>query len=151
AYYRTAIKNDSESWNIRDRHMADTLDRLLAHHGPDSRAIVWEHNTHIGDARYTDMADAGMFNIGQLARERLGEGWVVVVGFSSWRGSGIAGSGWDMPMEEMTVPEGRPGSWEDVLDRAGASDRLLLLAEGTLGAEGLAWRGQRTIGVVYHP
>jgi erythromycin esterase-like protein len=151
AYYRTAIRNDVESWNIRARHMADTLDQLLAYHGPDSRAIVWEHNTHIGDARYTDLAEGGMFNLGQLARERLGEQSVVLVGFSTWRGSVIAGSGWDMPMEEMTVPEGRPGSWEDVLHRAGASDRLLLLAEGMLEPEGLAWRGQRAIGVVYHP
>jgi erythromycin esterase-like protein len=67
AYYRAMVRANDESWNIRDRHMAETLDRLLAHHGPGSRGIVWEHNTHIGDARFTDMADDGMVNIGQRA------------------------------------------------------------------------------------
>ncbi|MDX5422945.1 MAG: erythromycin esterase family protein, partial [Hymenobacteraceae bacterium] len=66
-YYRAMIRGGANSWNVRDGHMMETLDRLLDLHGPDSKAIVWEHNTHIGDARYTDMADDGMYNIGQLA------------------------------------------------------------------------------------
>jgi len=67
-YYRAMISGGSHSWNVRDRHMADTLHRLLQLHGPDSKAIVWEHNTHIGDARATDMSAEGMVNIGELAR-----------------------------------------------------------------------------------
>ena len=64
------VRGGPESWNIRDRHMTETLERLMRHHGPDAKAIVWEHNTHIGDARSTDMADEGMVNVGQLVRER---------------------------------------------------------------------------------
>src|SRR5439155_12935678 len=72
AYYRAMVRGGPDSWNIRDRHMTETLDRLLRHHGPASRAIVWEHNTHIGDARFTDMAGEGMVNVGQLVREAHG-------------------------------------------------------------------------------
>ena len=69
AYYRTMVRGGAASWNVRDRHMAETLERLMQQHGPEARGIVWEHNTHIGDARYTDMARSGMVNVGQLARE----------------------------------------------------------------------------------
>ena len=92
AYYRTMVQGGPESWNVRDRHMAETLDRLLKHHGPKAKAIVWEHNTHIGDARFTDMAGDGMVNVGQLARERYGDGDVVLIGFGSHRGRVIAGA-----------------------------------------------------------
>src|SRR5262249_20184922 len=64
-YYRTMARSDGESWNVRDRHMAETLGRLLDFYGPQAKGIVWEHNTHIGDARFTDMAGEGMVNIGQ--------------------------------------------------------------------------------------
>src|SRR5258706_10181183 len=72
-YYRSMVGFDNESWNIRDRHMMETLERLLRFHEPLSKGIVWEHNTHIGDARATDMARSGMVNIGHLAREKKGE------------------------------------------------------------------------------
>jgi erythromycin esterase len=71
-YYRAMVRGGSSSWNVRDHHMVETLERLMRHHGPDAKAIVWEHNTHIGDARYTDMADVGMVNVGQLVHERRG-------------------------------------------------------------------------------
>jgi erythromycin esterase len=145
------VRGNAESWNIRDRHMASTLDRLIDDHGPTARAIVWEHNTHIGDARATDMADDGMVNVGQLVRERhAGEG-VMLVGFGSYRGTVIAGDYWDAPMEEIEVPPGREGSWEDVLHRAGASDKLLLLDRVRDDEAFLEERGHRAIGVVYHP
>lgn len=150
AYYRAMVRSNSGSWNVRDRHMAETLDRLLAHHGPDAKAIVWEHNTHVGDARFTDMADDGMVNLGQLARDRLGEGEVVLVGFGSHRGRVIAGRAWDDPWEEMRVPPGRDDSWEDVLHRAGADDKLLIFQQPA-SAELSHWRGHRAIGVVYRP
>ena len=86
-YYRTMVRGGPRSWNVRDRHMMETLDRLMAHHGPGPRAIVWEHNTHVGDARFTDMADDGMVNVGQLARERHGDDEVVLVGFGSYQGT----------------------------------------------------------------
>jgi erythromycin esterase len=151
AYYRAMVRGGPESWNIRDRHMTETLERLMLHHGPSARAIVWEHNTHIGDARATDMADDGMVNIGQLVRERHSSEGVVLVGFGSHRGTVIAGDEWEAPMEEMNVPPGREGSWEDVLHRAGESDKLLLLDDVRDDDEFLEERGHRAIGVVYHP
>jgi len=150
AYYRAMIRGGPWSWNMRDRHMWATLERLLDFHGPASRAIVWEHNTHIGDARFTDMAAAGMVNVGQLAREALGEDQTALVGFSSHRGSVIAGHEWGAPLHRMHVPPAREGSWEDVLHRAGVGDSLLLMDRAA--APHLAEpRGHRAIGVVYDP
>jgi len=151
AYYRSMVRGGPESWNIRDRHMAETLDRLARHYGPDSRGVVWEHNTHIGDARYTDMAEDGMVNIGQLARQRWGEEDVVLAGFATHRGSVIAGRAWDAPAERMDVPEGREGSWDDLLHRAVERDALLLLDANQAPPALSESRGQRAIGVVYHP
>jgi erythromycin esterase len=151
AYYRAMVRGGPDSWNIRDRHMTETLDRLLRHHGPGSRAIVWEHNTHIGDARFTDMAGEGMVNVGQLVREEHGGEGVVLVGFGSHRGSVVAGSHWGAPMRRMEVPPGRPGSWEDILHRAGETDKLLLFGEADGPKDLLGPRGHRAIGVVYHP
>lgn len=149
-YYRTMIRGGAASWNVRDRHMMETLDRLLKHHGPASKAIVWEHNTHVGDARATDMARAGMVNVGQLAREVYGDD-VVIAGFSSYAGSVIAGAEWGAPMQRMRVPEARRGSWEAIFHDAGAHDKLVLL-EGMDEVDGaLDARGHRAIGVVYHP
>jgi erythromycin esterase-like protein len=150
AYYRAMVRGGPQSWNLRDRHMSEILDRLLNHHGPKAKAIVWEHNTHIGDARYTDMAEDGLLNLGQLAREGHAAEGVVLVGFGSYRGQVIAGREWDAPRERMSVPPARAGSWEDLLHRAGAEDRLLLF-RGDESAELLAPRGHRAIGVVYHP
>ncbi|HEX8695795.1 MAG TPA: erythromycin esterase family protein [Longimicrobium sp.] len=149
-YYRTMVRGGSASWNVRDTHMMETLQRLMKHHGPDAKAIVWEHNTHVGDARATDMARAGMVNVGQLARQEYGDE-CVIVGFSSYRGSVIAGDAWGSPMERMRVPEARGGSWEAVFHEAGAQDKLLLL-EGFDEVPGaLDPRGHRAIGVVYNP
>jgi erythromycin esterase len=151
AYYRAMVRGGPESWNIRDRHMTETLERLLVHHGPDAKAIVWEHNTHIGDARFTDMADDGMVNVGQLTRERQGDRGVVLVGFGTYQGSVIAGQEWEAPLERMQVPPGREGSWEDVLHQVGAEDKLLVFSETEPTRELLRTRGHRAIGVVYHP
>jgi len=150
-YYRTMVRGGPESWNVRDRHMVETLERLMAQHGADAKAIVWEHNTHIGDARYTDMADDDMVNVGQLVRERHQDEGVVLVGFGCHRGRVIAGEEWEAPMKRMSVPPGRTGSWEDILRRASATDRLLLLEESRGDFGMMEERGHRAIGVVYHP
>src|SRR5262249_38179937 len=136
---------------IRDRHMTETLERLMRHHGPEARGIVWAHNTHIGDARFTDMGGDGMINMGQLVRESHAKEGVMLVGFGSHRGSVIAGQEWEAPMERMVVPPGRPGSWEDIFYRAGPEDRLLVLDEARTDEGFLEERGHRAIGVVYHP
>jgi len=150
AYYRAMVRADNESWNVRDRHMAETLDRLLNHHGPNARAIVWEHNTHIGDARFTDMASDGMVNIGQLARERYGEANVVLVGFGTYRGSVIAGEEWGATPETMRVPPGREDSWEHLMHQIEPADKLFLFNKSP-SEEMLEQRGHRAIGVVYRP
>src|SRR4029079_4036460 len=102
------------------------------------------------DARFTDMADDGMVNLGQLARDAHGRDDVVIVGVGTRRGTVIAGEHWDAPWEVMTVPEGRPDSWEDVLHRAGPDDKLLLFSHPQ-AAKLSSWRGHRAIGVVYRP
>lgn len=150
-YYRTMVRGGPDSWNIRDEHMYETLDRLMMHHGPQSKAIVWAHNTHVGDARFTDMADDGMSNLGQMTRERRGDDGVVLVGFGSYRGAVIAGHGWDAPMKKLQVPPARENSWEDLLHRAGSSNKLLLTNAPGWDASLAAPRGHRAIGVVYHP
>ncbi len=151
-YYRTMVRGGAASWNIRDSHMMDTLDRLMEFHGPDAKAIVWEHNTHIGDARATDMADDGMYNIGQLARERYGKDQVKLVGFGSYQGHVIAGRSWGAPMQKMEVPPAQPGSWEEILHSISDEDKLILSSD-LKDADGLADRRipHRAIGVVYDP
>jgi erythromycin esterase-like protein len=149
-YYRTMVLSNSESWNVRDRHMAETLERLLAFTKPRARAVVWAHNTHIGDARFTDMADDGEVNLGQLARERYGDRDAVLVGFGTHRGNVIAGREWGAPWEEMPVPPGRTGCWEEVMHRAFEGDRLIIFPKSP-SAELSDRRGHRAIGVVYRP
>jgi erythromycin esterase-like protein len=150
-YYRTMVRGGAASWNIRDQHMVETLERLMQHHGLGGRAIVWEHNTHIGDARATDMARTGMVNVGQLVRERQAREGVVLAGFGSHRGSVIAAREWEDPMESMPVPPAQDGSWEDLMHRAGPSDKLLLLTDGSTPSGWAEPRGHRAIGVVYDP
>jgi erythromycin esterase-like protein len=149
-YYRAMVQGSAESWNVRDVHMVDVLDRLLAHAG--DRAVVWEHNTHIGDARATDMADAGMTNVGQLLRERHGVDDVVLVGFGGYRGGVIAGSEWGAQMQRMPVPEARPGSMEALLHEEVGRDALLVWSrDGSRPAELERRLDHRAIGVVYRP
>ena len=136
---------------MRDRHMVETLERLMRHRGPDAKTIVWEHNTHIGDALFTDMVDVGMVNVGQLAREQRGVEDVVLVGLGSHRGSVIAGAEWGAPMDLTPVPPAREVSWEDILRRTGEEDKLLVFAAAEDEDELLKPRGHRAIGVVYDP
>jgi erythromycin esterase-like protein len=150
-YYRTMIGGGASSWNVRDEHMADTLDRLVDYYGAGSKAIVWAHNTHVGDARYTDMAEAGEHNIGEMVRLRHAAEGVVLVGFSTNRGTVIAGREWDAPMRVMPVPAGRPDSFEDLFSRLGRGDALFLFDPVSAPSSLLERRGHRAIGVVYHP
>jgi erythromycin esterase-like protein len=151
-YYRAMIRGGPQSWNVRDHHMMDTLDRLMAHHGPTAKSIVWEHNTHVGDARFTDMARGGMVNVGELAREGHGDEGVVLVGFATHRGSVIAGREWGAQMERMSVPPAREGSFEDLAHRSDAGDAFLLFGDELARHSGFAEPlGHRAIGVVYRP
>ncbi|HEX2535770.1 MAG TPA: erythromycin esterase family protein, partial [Chitinophagaceae bacterium] len=149
-YYRAMISGGPHSWNVRDSHMMETLNRLLEFQGPESKAIIWAHNTHIGDARATDMADEGMFNIGQLARQQYGNDAVALIGFGSYEGSVIAGSAWGADLERKEVPEAREDSWEFQLHTAGGN-RLLLLDQFPQTPFHDTRIGHRAIGVVYRP
>ena len=151
-YYRAMIAGGPHSWNIRDRHMADTLNRLLSFHGNNSKAIVWEHNTHIGDARATDMINDGMYNIGELARTEHSDKGVALVGFGSYKGTVMAGGGWGGTMNKMQLPEARKGSWEYLLHQAGPENKLLLM-EDFAGNDALMENhiGHRAVGVIYQP
>jgi len=152
-YYRTMVRGGPLSWNVRDHHMTETLERLIAHHGPHSKAIVWEHNTHIGDARFTDMARAGMVNVGQLVREAHRRDGVVLVGFGTHRGTVIAAEEWGLPMQRMHVPAARDGSFEALVHDAAVGDALFLFdGSDNGGVSGLDEPlGHRAIGVVYDP
>lgn len=157
-YYRTMVRGGATSCNLRDNHMVETLERLMAHHGDASKAIVWEHNTHIGDARFTDMSRQGMVNVGQLVREAHGESptdrdGVVLVGFGTRAGTVIAGSEWGAPMQRMRMPVARADSWEDLLHRALDGDGLFIFdGSDDGGVPGLdAATDHRAIGVVYNP
>ena len=151
-YYRAMIKNGAESWNIRDHHMADTLEQLIEFHGKDAKTIVWEHNTHIGDARATNMASGGMINIGQLLRESHDKDGVVAVGFGSYKGSVIAGRNWGDTMRKIKVPEAVEGSLEHNFHKASnGKNKLLLLNELKKEKCLSSYIGHRAIGVVYNP
>jgi erythromycin esterase-like protein len=153
-YYRTMFRGRISSWNLRDRHMAETLEALLAYFerkGDRSKFVVWEHNSHIGDARATAMGDAGEWNIGQLARERFGED-AVLVGFSTYEGTVTAATDWDAPASRKRVRPGMPGSWEALFHALGVPRFLLPLRGPGAAMEILnQTRLERAIGVIYRP
>jgi erythromycin esterase-like protein len=149
-YYRAMVQNDVESWNIRDFHMSDAIDKLTSYYGEDAKVIVWEHNTHIGDARATDMKAEGTVNVGQIVRERYGVDNVYAVGFGTHRGTVIAARNWGDNPKITTVPEGERGSWEDLLHRASPVNKILLFNSDNKRLFN-SIIGHRAIGVVYHP
>jgi erythromycin esterase-like protein len=160
-YYRKMIQGGAATWNIRDTHMMDTLKRLMEFHGKQAKSIVWAHNTHIGDAKYTDMAEAKMLNIGQLVREHAGDEKAALVGFGTYQGTVIAAKEWGEKMERMHVPPAVNGSWDSMIHELSKGHNMLLLfgdnTEESVTTKVLAEetrnkrRGQRAIGVVYNP
>src|SRR6185437_11568088 len=102
-YYRAMLEGDATSWNVRDRHMVETLDALLRHKGETAKAIVWAHNTHIGDYHATDMVRSGYINLGGLARERYGIENVALVGFGTNEGQVMASHAWGGKEEVMQL------------------------------------------------
>lgn len=149
-YYHTMVTNDTESWNIRDSHMVEALDIIGDFYGPDAKGIVWEHNTHIGDARATDMAREGMVNVGQLTRERYGEDQIYSVGFGTYQGTVIAAEKWGVKHEVMPVPPGAAGSWEEALHSARECNQYVMFTKENKNIFN-GEIGHRAIGVVYHP
>ncbi|HEY8400122.1 MAG TPA: erythromycin esterase family protein, partial [Cytophagaceae bacterium] len=151
-YYRTLMALDrADSWNLRDYHMAETLNKLLEHFGPASKIIVWEHNTHIGDARATPMYRDGMINVGQLVREQHSSKGVVAVGFGTYSGTVCAAREWGAPMEIMNVPPAKPNSVEEILHRESQQNKLLVFEDEIVRKHFDRILGHRAIGVVYNP
>jgi erythromycin esterase-like protein len=153
AYYRSMFRGRDQSWNLRDAHMTETLMALLSHYGDGERAkaVVWAHNSHLGDARATDMGERGEWNVGQLARELLGEG-VYSIGFSTFGGRVTAARDWGDPAERRRVRPGLPGSCESLFHATGIPAFWLDLREDNAATQLLREpRLQRAIGVIYRP
>jgi erythromycin esterase-like protein len=153
-YYRTMFRGRVESWNLRDTHMVETLDALVRHftsQGQTAKVAVWEHNSHLGDARATYMADYGEVNVGQLVREKYGTD-TRLVGFTTYSGSVTAASEWDGPAERKRVRPALKGSYERLLHETVGHNFHLTLRENESLA--MTLRGpllERAIGVIYLP
>ena len=152
-YYRTMYYGSRSSWNLRDSHMFETLQSLLTFHGPGSRAIVWAHNSHVGNSAATEMTARGEYNIGHLCRQAYGDG-AYIVGFGTDQGTVAAASEWDGPMEVKTVKPARPDSYEYLCHEVAHPQFMLPLSgdDGATVRKGLLKpRLERAIGVIYRP
>lgn len=154
-YYRTLFKGSTSSWNLRDQHMADTLFQLAEHrekcyHQP-AKIIVWAHNSHVGDARATEMGTQGEYNLGQLVRKKYpNESYLI--GFSTYTGEVTAAANWGAPAERKRIRPALPGSYEELFYQVEYPNFLLAINEGSQAS----WymrepHLQRAIGVVYRP
>lgn len=151
-YYRTMFQGRISSWNLRDTHMMDTLDALVEHLGKtEAKIVVWAHNSHLGDARATEIGAQGELNLGELVRQRYGRE-AVLVGFTTYRGTVTAASGWDGPAERKQVRPALPGSYEDLFHQTGIPNFALILNTSAKAAALLGEpRLERAIGVIYLP
>ena len=156
-YYRTMFDGRTDSWNLRDTHMAETLELLRTHLsrrlGRPAKIVVWAHNSHIGDARATEPADRGQLNLGQLVRERDAKDendLPYLLGFTTHTGTVAAASDWDEPVENKAVLRSREDSVEQLLHGSGLGDFFLPL-EGEAACALERPRLERAIGVIYRP
>ena len=153
-YYRAMFGSRAASWNMRDKHMAATLDSLIAfleHERRQPKIVVWAHNSHLGDARATDMGQQGELNVGQLVRERWGNS-VCLVGFSTYSGTVTAASDWDQPAERKVVRPALEGSYEALFHELALRNFFLGLRGNDDAILGLRQpRLERAIGVIYRP
>jgi erythromycin esterase-like protein/predicted phosphoribosyltransferase len=153
-YYRTMFRGRVESWNLRDEHMAGTVRELLAfleQQQPRARLVLWAHNSHLGDARATDMGHAGELNVGQIVRDHFGTS-AVNIGFTTYTGTVTAASDWDAPAERKHVRPALAGSYEGLFHEAGVPRFMLpLRSDPVLASELEGPRLERAIGVIYLP
>ena len=153
AYYRTMFAGRNASWNLRDTHMADTIDMLAQHlgrEGAPAKLVVWAHNSHVGDARATEMGDSGQLTLGQLLRMRHPDD-TCLIGFTTDHGTVECAYDWDEPGKRERVRPGLPGSWEELFHGTGLP-RFMLTSTAIKRAIGeQAERLHRAIGVVYRP
>src|SRR5215203_158476 len=152
-YYRAMYYGSAESWNLRDRHMFDTLRMLLGFRGPEAKAVVWEHNSHIGNAAATEMGARGELNVGQLVRDEF-QDYAYLIGFGTDHGTVAAATDWDGEMEVKRVRPAHPESYERLCHLSGVPSFLLPLREparSELREELEVPRLERAIGVIYRP
>jgi erythromycin esterase-like protein len=152
-YYRTMFRGNVESWNVRDQHMMSTLEALLAHVSRTNgaaRAVVWAHNSHLGDARATSRSARGELNLGQLTRQRF-PNQCRLIGFTTHSGTVTAASNWDNPAHLMVVRPSIPGSYERLFHEVGLPAFLLPLTDPDLRSALTGPRLERAIGVIYRP
>ncbi len=150
-HYRGMLLRGPESWNERASHFKNTFTNLMQFYGEDAKGIAWAHNTHIGDARATEMADANIHNIGQLARQYYGMDDVFAIGFGTLSGSVKAGNSWESPMFRMETPTAISGSWEAMLGQIDAPVFWLDFSNEELAGALTNPIPHRAIGVVYDP
>ncbi|RPH66182.1 MAG: protein-L-isoaspartate(D-aspartate) O-methyltransferase [Myxococcaceae bacterium] len=152
-YYRIMYRGNVDSWNLRDQHMFDTLSALLAFHGSDSRAVVWAHNSHLGDAAATEMGARGEHNVGQLCRRSFGSE-AYLLGFGTDHGTVVAATNWDEAPELKTIRPAHAQSYEALCHQSGVPAFLLPLRQARreeVREELTAPRLERAIGVIYRP
>ncbi len=153
-YYRSMFYGRAASWNLRDRHMMETVESLMAHFDktrPDQKIVVWEHNSHLGDARATQMGEREELNLGQLIREKYKDN-AVLVGFTTYNGSVTAASEWDAPAERKRVLDALPESYEALFHEVGVERFFLNLRDIPEVKQHLHEpRLERAIGVIYLP
>jgi len=153
-YYRAMFSNEVSTWNLRDTHMADTLDAVVGHlerHGEPVKVVVWAHNSHVGDARATEMGAHGELTLGQLCRQRH-RNETVLIGFTTHEGTVTAASDWDAPVERKRVRPALDGSYEQLFHATDVPRFLLIMRQLGEAAGGLREpRLERAIGVIYRP
>ncbi len=149
-YYRSMFRAGRESWNLRDSHMFETLKQLRGLREPDDKIIVWAHNSHIGDARFTDMAIRGEHNIGQLCAEAYGED-AYRIGFGTHTGTVAAAHNWGEPVEVLSVNPSMKGSHERTCHESRLTNFFLPLREAKTAEIDRTPRYERAIGVIYRP
>jgi erythromycin esterase-like protein len=152
-YYRNMFRREVSSWNLRDTHMMESLMRLAIHlsnQRPPAKIIVWAHNSHLGDARATQMGERGELNLGQLVREHFGNE-AVSIGFTTYDGTVTAASDWDGPAERKNVRPGHPESYEALFHEVDVPNFFLNLRDADTAAALRSERLERAIGVIYRP
>ena len=150
-YYRSMFRGRASSWNLRDEHMTGTITSLLTHlDGGRTKIVVWAHNSHLGDARATEMSERGEWNVGQLVRERFGDD-AFLIGFTTHHGTVTAANDWDEPAERKQVRPGLPESYEDLFHQIGIPQFWLDLRDKPTKQAVPNGLIERAIGVIYRP
>jgi erythromycin esterase len=148
-YFRTMATDRKQSWNIRDRYMAETIKRLLQYRGRNSKAIIWVHNGHAGDAQYSNMGDLGYTSVGEILRSEFGHNKIFSAAFGTNKGTVMAGYSWDAPLQKQTVLPAKTGSWENMLHELGAANKLVLSKDIKNNPSLNKWIEFRSIGAAY--